>query len=292
MRTKQEMFELILDAANSDERIRAVSMEGSRADSGIPHDKYQDYDISYYVEDIEPFFNNPEWVIEKFGKPLIMQMPEAMRWPEGNGHFNYMMIYPDGVRLDLSFHPGVYDDDGEPTITLLDKDNGTGLRPKTLTPNNAIYNIKPPDSLFYYSCCNNFWWCLNNVAKGIARSELAYVMNMRESVVRSELHDMMDWYIGTEYGFNISTGKAGRFFKRYLSDELYRRYAATYSGAESEDIWKSLFIMCDLFHDLAICVAKHFGFVYRQDEEDGIREYLRMVKHHAKFLAPIAAALI
>jgi len=35
--------------------------------------------------------------------------------------------------------------------------------------------------------------------------------------------------------------------------------------------------MCDLFHSLALQVAIHFEFNYRQEEEDGIREYLRMV---------------
>jgi len=52
--------------------------------------------------------------------------------------------------------------------------------------------------LFYYSCCNNFWWCLNNVAKGIARDELPYAMHMLNDVVRAELHDMINWYIGTQ----------------------------------------------------------------------------------------------
>ncbi|MHB1485565.1 MAG: aminoglycoside 6-adenylyltransferase [Saccharofermentanales bacterium] len=42
---------------------------------------------------------------------------------------------------------------------------------------------------FLFSCCNNFWWCLNNVAKGIARDELPYVMHMLNEVVRSELHE-------------------------------------------------------------------------------------------------------
>jgi len=59
----------------------------------------------YFVSDITPFYNNPEWVIDRFGKPLIIQMPEAMRYPTGGGHFNYMMIYPDGSRLALTFQP-------------------------------------------------------------------------------------------------------------------------------------------------------------------------------------------
>jgi aminoglycoside 6-adenylyltransferase len=246
----------------------------------VPEDIYQDYDITYFVEDIAPFYNNPEWVEEHFGNPLIMQMPEAMRYPTGDGNFNYMMIYPDGVRIDLSFEFSKYTDDGEPAVVLLDKDNGSGFVPILPPPSDKHWHIKSPSPLFFYSCCNNFWWCLNNVAKGIARDELPYVMHMLNSWVRAELHDMINWYIGTRHGFDISTGKDGKYFKKYLSPELYSQYAATYSGSSYADIWESIDAMCDLFHTLAVTVAAHFGFTYRQNEEAGIREYLRMVREH------------
>ena len=103
-------------------------------------------------------------------------------------------------------------------------------------------------------------------------------MNMLNEVVRSELHDMISWYIGVRYGFDRSVGKSGKYFKRYLSPELYAQYAATYSGGDYDDVWASIYTMCDLFHKLALPVAEHFGYTYRQDEEDGIREYMRMIK--------------
>ena len=274
------MIEEILRVAHDDERIRAVSLEGSRAIPTMPKDDFQDYDICYYVTDITPFYNNPEWVIEKFGKPLIMQMPEAMRYPTGGGHFNYMMIYPNGCRLDLTFQQKKHIDDGEPLLVLLDKDNGTGYLPQMPPPCDAIYHIKPPAALFYYSCCNNFWWCLNNVAKGIARDELPYVMMMLNVIVRTELHDMINWYIGTHNGFNISTGKDGRFFKRYLPSYLYEQYEATYSGSDYTDIWIAINVMCDLFRTLALSVAEHFNFTYKEDEEEGMREYIKIVKRY------------
>lgn len=279
MRNEQKMIQLILDVANSDQRIRAVLLSGSRANPSVPKDIYQDYDITYFVEDIAPFYNNPSWVEECFGKHLIMQMPEAMRYPEGDGRFNYMMIYPDGVRIDLSFDFSKYTDNGEPAVVLLDKDNGKGFLPKLPAPSDKVYHIKPPTPLFYYSCCNNFHWCLNNVAKGIARDELPYVMHMLNDVVRPELHDMIDYYIGLLYGFNLSTGKNGKYFKKYLPPELYEQYVATYSDSDYSNIWKAVDSMCDLFHTLAVAVAAHFGFTYRQEEEDGIRAYLRMVRN-------------
>jgi len=119
------------------------------------------------------------------------------------------MILPDGVRIDLTIEFRKYVDKGEPVVILLDKDNGRGFLPPS---DDKHWHIKPPSPLFYYSCCNNFWWCLNNVAKGVARDELPYAMHMPNVVVRSELHDMMNWYIGTLYGFNLSTGKEGKYF--------------------------------------------------------------------------------
>jgi len=38
--------------------------------------------------------------------------------------------------------------------------------------------------------------------------------------------------------------------------------------------------MCNLFHTLALKVATHFDLTYKQEEEDGMREYLRMVREH------------
>jgi aminoglycoside 6-adenylyltransferase len=282
LRTEQEVMDLILDVAKADERIRAVLLVGSRANPHVPKDVYQDYDITYFVQDMTPFYNNPEWVEERFGKPLIMQMPETMRNPMGDGNFNYMMIYPDGVRIDLSFVGSRYVDDGEPAVILLDKDKGRGFLPPQVVPNYRYWHIRPPSPLFFYSCCNNFWWCLNNVAKGIARDELPYVMNMLNVWVRSELHEMINWYIGTLHGFNLTTGKEGKYIKRYLPPGLYAQYMATFCGSDYDDVWAAVDAMCDLFHTLALAVALHFGFTYRQEEEEGMREYIRMVKGQAR----------
>lgn len=81
MRTEQEVMDLILDVAQSDERIRAVLLVGSRANPEVPKDIYQDYDITFFMEDITPYYNNPAWVEACFGKPLMMQKPETIIKP-------------------------------------------------------------------------------------------------------------------------------------------------------------------------------------------------------------------
>ncbi len=131
----------------------------------------------------------------------------------------------------------------------------------------------------FAATCNNFWWCLNNVAKGIARDELPYAMTMLNAHVREALDMVVEWYIGSNTNFSVSSGKMGKYFKRYLPEKLYRQYCATYAAAEPDAIWNAVFAMCDLFHGLAVAVANHLGFAYKQHEEDGIREYLAKEKN-------------
>ena len=60
MRSEQEMLELIVETARSDDRIRAVIMVGSRANPKARRDIFQDFDIVYLVKDVAPFRMNLE----------------------------------------------------------------------------------------------------------------------------------------------------------------------------------------------------------------------------------------
>jgi len=276
MRSEKEIFDLIIKIADDDERIRAVLLSGSRADPDAPKDKYQDYDITYFVKDIKPFYNNTEWVKEKFGQPLIMQLPENMELlpPSGDGHFCWLMIFEDGNRIDLSVEFKPYTDNGEPAKILLDKD---GFFPE-LKPDKKHWHIKPPSQKYFYDCCNEFWWCLNNAAKGIARDELPYAMNMYNCIVRDMLDKMIEWFIGVNYNFSVSTGKMGKYFKNYLPENLYEKYKATYSDGNYNHFWDSISSACELFHLAAEKVANYLNVSYNQNEENGMMKYLNMVK--------------
>lgn len=74
MRTPEEMIELILNKAREDGRIRAVTMEGSRANSNAIHDEFSDFDICYFVTDVREFTKDTAW-IDYFGERLILQCP-------------------------------------------------------------------------------------------------------------------------------------------------------------------------------------------------------------------------
>ena len=48
MRTEKEIYDLVLNFAFQDERIRIVTLEGSRTIVNIPKDNLQDYDITFF----------------------------------------------------------------------------------------------------------------------------------------------------------------------------------------------------------------------------------------------------
>ena len=275
MRTPEEMFDLILSVAKEDERIRAVTMAGSRANKDCPVDVYQDFDIAFFVKDVAPFWDNEEWIAEKFGKPSLLQKPESMELipPDNDGNYMYLMIFPDGNRIDLQFTSWPYDDDGEPMILLLDKD---GTFPKIQIAEDHWY-VKRPTAKQFADCYNEFHWCLNNVAKGIAREEVAYVMMML-GFVREMLIMMLEWYAGMNHDFKISTGKCGKYFKKYLPETIYERFKDTYPNAETDSMWKATFEMLYLFGDVAREVAAKLEFTYDDLEEQGIENYMKQVK--------------
>jgi aminoglycoside 6-adenylyltransferase len=80
--------------------------------------------------------------------------------------YGYLMLFTDGNRIDLhietkeAMFDGYFND--KLTIPLLDKDNCLPLIP---APTDIDYQVKKPTEPQFMSCCNNFWWCLQNMQR-------------------------------------------------------------------------------------------------------------------------------
>ena len=279
MRSEIQMLNMIIGLACADTRINEAVITGSKADRSIPKDIYQDYDIEFYVDDIRPFWNNVSWLENNFGRILLLQTPVLMDFenasPDNCQKFEYLAIFEDGNRVDLTITSAPFDKNRvEPFIVLVDKQR----RLTDIAPDEFYYNVKPPKQKEFSDCCNEFWWCLNNVAKGIARDELPYAMQMFNTVVRKQLDRMVSWYIGTITDFSVSTGKMGRYFKKYLPESIYNKYLRSYAAPKSDKMWSAVIDTCKLFSDLARIVAQDMCLEYNEQEESGSRLYMMNVK--------------
>ncbi len=279
MRSEQEMFDLIINTAKNDERVRAVILNGSRANPNAPRDFFQDYDIVYVVRDVGSFTADHGW-IKIFGALMILQMPNLMQlipMPPGR-NFTYLMQFADGNRIDLTLVPvdkvlGIERE--SQSILLLDKD---GLIPPFMPASDADFIIRKPKGKVFQDCCNEFWWLCPYVAKGIWREELPYAMQMFNKYLRDELIRMTEWYIGVRTGFAVSAGKHGKYFGKYLEGEIWEMYLQTYADANYGHLWDALFAAGDLFRLLAINVADALGFQYPYDDDRCVSAHLEHVK--------------
>lgn len=283
MRNEKEMFDLILRIAQEDERIRAVYMNGSRTNPNAPKDIFQDYDIVYVVTETASFLKDERW-ISMFGDLIMIQEPDKLDHGIGmnvsfDRSYGFLMLFTDGNRIDLhietieSMMDGFVGD--KLTLPLLDKDNCLPLIP---IPTDIDYYVKKPTEAMYNSCSNNFWWCLQNVAKGIWRDELPYAKSMFEHTTRASLDEMVSWWIGSQHNFQISTGKMGKYFKKYLPETYWEMYEKTYADSDYENVWNSIFITCELFQILAKDVAEYLMITYPFDDDRKMTGYLKHVR--------------
>lgn len=282
-RSEDEMLALILGIAKSDENIRAVWMSGSRANPDIPKDQYQDFDVVFQVRDVQPYWDNDAWIEKCFGKPALMQKPESMKLipPDGDGNFVYLMLFPDGNRIDLCLTEAPFEESEEPAILLLDKEHQYSAENDVLpkaTGTKAYWYVKCPTQKQFSDCCNEFYWCMNNVAKGIARDELTYAMKQFNEFVRDMLVQMLKWYVGAEHDFSVSAGKEGKFFKNYLPKEWYEQLRRTYSDADYEHLWAAVAEMIALFEKAAKQISAKLGFIYKEEERKAIEDYIAHVR--------------
>lgn len=114
----------------------------------------------------------------------MIQEPDSndLGWGQGKDFsrsYTWLILFTDGNRIDLHIETEeaareIYGTDTL-TVPLLDKD---GLLPPLPPSDDTGYWIQKPEKFRYEACCNEFWWCLNNVAKGIVRDQLPYVMRM------------------------------------------------------------------------------------------------------------------
>lgn len=280
MRSEQEMFDLILDFTGRDENIRAVILNGSRANPNAPRDPFQDFDILCLVRDLAPYVRNLD-IPPKFGEVMILQLPDDMSDPppEPDGHYAYLMQYMDGNRIDLSFHLLSRMEEAlrdSLTVVLQDKD---GLLKNIPPASDADYLPQKPTDKTFHDCCNEFWWCNPYVAKGLWRGELTYARHLIEDTVHPELMKMLTWHFGVRTDFKRAAGKAGKYLRSGLDNETWRALEATYADADFERIWESLFAMGRLFRRLARDVAAAFDFEYPQVEDERVSAYLLRIKH-------------
>lgn len=289
MRNETEMYHLFMEIADSDDRVLAVYMNGSRTNANVPKDIFQDYDIVFVVTQTQPFIEEKDW-IRRFGTILYMQYPdEHPDYPNDKEKiYGWLMQFDDGVRVDLHvesvMHAVEHIHDDKLCRILLDKEN---ILPPIPEATDADYHVKKPSEMQFRACANEFWWCGNNLAKGLWREEMPYVQDMANFVVRKQLEQMLSWKVGIKTGFTVSVGKSAKYLYKWLDKEEYQNYLDTYFGGDTAEAWDAVFLMCSMFGSAARYVACELGYIYDEKEGDAAFGFLKQVRLLPKDAAEI-----
>lgn len=280
------MMDLIIDTAKSDDRILAAYLKGSRTNPAVPRDPYRDFDVMYVVGETGSFIKDTSW-IERFGNVTLMQQQDTdfgygQRFHIQQGYdesYSWLLLFDDGNRIDIGVETLPVMKSGRNRnklfLPLLDK---TGCLPQLPQPTDEDFHIKRPTEKNFLGCCNEFFWCLCDVAKGIARDELPFAMTTYNTLVRDMLELMLDWYIGTYTNYAVSSGKLHKYLKRYLPLDFYEEYRKTYTDGNYDHFWDSIHISYGLFRKTALLVAEYFHFTYPEHEEQASKDYMRHIR--------------
>lgn len=275
MRTQQKFMGTIHDFAKLHEKIRVVTIEGSRTNVNVPKDEFQDFDITFFVTDMNSFLSNDEW-LACFGKILILQKPENMvLFPSEEEGFSYLMMFDDYLKMDLTLLPLEEWNEyllREPLAEiLLDKD---GIVKVNVVPSDESFHVKKPTEREFDDCCNEFWFVTTYVVKGLCRKEILFANHHMDQILRRELLRMISWKVGIETNFSLSVGKHYKYLDQYVSKELWDKLLSTYVIDSYENVWKSLLTCNELFRRVSREVAEKLKFFY-PDYDRNVSGYVK-----------------
>jgi aminoglycoside 6-adenylyltransferase len=275
MRKENEVMKQILDFANSEDRVRAVMLNGSRVNLNAPKDIMQDYDIVFFITDVEDlsYKIDQSW-INIFGELVIMQQNDFE-----DGSYIFLMQFKDGVRIDLSFKDvkKIKEIVREDTLSkiLLNKDD---IELKIPASNDTGYYVLKPSKKEFDELLNEAWWIQTYVAKGIWRDELPLAKDMFDVILMDCIRTLLSWYIGEKHEWNINVGKCGKWFKKYLSDEMYNDFISIYPTIDYDKMWESLFRAGKFIGKIGNLLAESLEYSYPTKDDINVTEYIKKIK--------------
>lgn len=278
MRTEDEVLTQFDKWAQGNDLIRAAVLTGSRVDPEGVTDFLSDYDIELYVADLAPFRKDDEW-LSVFG-PIMVRWPFSPRSTSREKWLTRLVLFKDGVRIDFQItdkteiEPDAYDNGYR---VLLDKYNLTaGLNDPTFSE----YIITKPSREEYDTLVHEFWWNATYVPKYLWRDELPFAKSMLGQIVRDRyLRRVVEWFIGLQNDWSVSTGVCGKWFKRYLDYETWSELESTYAGAAINENWQAFFKAVALFGKLARTVGRSLGYDYPAELDQEMLDYYSSIRN-------------
>jgi len=265
-RIEEQMLRLIIQTAEN-LQVEAVAMSGSRTDTKVPKDEFQDYDVVYVVDDLDNLTSDLSW-LNQFGNRLIEQHNIV-----GHRHL-YLMLFEDGNRIDLTLCPKEYIQewvDSEANFEVIKDDKGLF---ESYLPSPKRYWTCPPTEEEFAASCNEFWWVSAYVVKAIRRNQLIYATDHLYGICQQEILKVLAWHVTSDRGA-VDIGKNYKYLFHYLPAEKEKVFSALLDLSSIEKVGQSLFATMKLFDGEAQELAQKMGFTYDKEVAEKMISYAK-----------------
>ena len=263
-RNQEQMLRLVLQVAENIQ-VDAVAMSGSRTDTKAPKDEFQDYNVVYIVESLDGLLADLTW-LDQFGKRIIEQHNVL------DHRRLYLILFEDGNRIDLTLCPKVHIKewvDSEADYTVLKDEKGLF---ESYTTNPQRYWTNPASPIDFEKACNEFWWVLAYVVKGICRKQAIYATDHLYGICQQELLKVLAWRVAADKG-TIDIGKNYKYLFNYLPAEKEKEFSNLLDFSSLDKITQSLYATIELFHQEAQILAQKMGFDYDKEVAEKMIKY-------------------
>ena len=275
MKSEEEILKKIIDFIEPDKNIKVAVLNGSRTNSKARRDFMRDYDVALYVQNIKEALKYKKlrnWV-NTFGDLAILQQNDFE-----NNAFIFLLQYSNSLRIDLSFYDIKYLEknlkNDSLSILLYDREELAGNIPE---PKENSYFVERPSKQVWNETLNELWWLQCCIAKELWRDEIPLAKKLYDVHMMDCLRDLVSWYIAVDKEWSVNVGYGGKWFKNFLSSEIYKEYLYFYSGANKDEQWEKLLNIGKFIRKIAQPLSHKLRYDYPKTDDINVSKYIRKI---------------
>ncbi len=274
MRNLEIELNRIIEFAKKDDNIRALVLQGSYVNDSVINDDFSDLDPLFYVKDVKKFTENEEWK-NYFGNPISGfadegEIHDGLKW------YTRLTIYDDSFKIDFGFQSvklAKYANEMPLYRIYLDKD---GILPKPEVSDDRKFHVTKPTEEEFLDRMNAFFYDSSYVVKALARNEIFFAKFMANEL-NMKIKKLLDWYIGIKHDFKVNPGLIGRYYRRYLDEEVWQMLLKTYSDGNIANSANALLASYDLVRYLGKFISKELEFDYPEKHNQDMLAYCKKI---------------
>jgi aminoglycoside 6-adenylyltransferase len=273
----------VVSWARNKKDIKALLLVGSRARNSKPADEWSDYDIVMFVDDPEVYIKNDSW-LDDLGRVVLSFIEKCAL----GDSFEHRVLFDSGRDVDFiidpvsvvkssapaSLPPAVLDIYHRGYRVLLDN-IGLASALEKLTSTAPPAHAPPPQELFTNVINDFFYHCVWTVKK-LMRGELWTAKHcLNDYMQKNCLLPMIEWHTQAHNKEGIDTWFSGRFMEKWADKKILARLNKIDARCERKDIIRALYMVIDLFHELAGKTADLLHYTYEHKSAEWTRNWIK-----------------